>query len=67
LIQIIEVASEPKKHTMKVQWDVEANIHAYYTSALNEGELPGSRSGRFTPGKRSPDTLHTLLNFPQKY
>jgi hypothetical protein len=37
-------------------WGVDVYIHIFLTSALAGGEWSASRSGRFTPGERAPDT-----------
>jgi hypothetical protein len=41
---------------MKAYWGVEVWLHAFLTSALDGGKLSASRSGRFTPRERAPDT-----------
>jgi hypothetical protein len=41
---------------MKTYWGVEVQLHAFLTSALDEGEWSVSRPGRFTPRGRAPNT-----------
>jgi hypothetical protein len=43
-----------KHHVMKTYWGVEVYLHAFLNSALHGGELPASRTGRFTPRIRAP-------------
>jgi len=41
---------------MNTYWEVEAQLHAFLTSALDGGELSDSRPGRFTRRKTLPST-----------
>jgi hypothetical protein len=44
-----------KHHAMKTYWEVELQLHAFLTSALEGGgEWSASRPCRFTPGERTP-------------
>jgi hypothetical protein len=41
---------------MKAYWGMEVQLHAFLTSALDEGEWSASRPGRFTPRERALGT-----------
>jgi hypothetical protein len=41
---------------MKSYWGVEVQLHAFLTSALDEGEWSASGPGRFNPRERAPGT-----------
>jgi hypothetical protein len=41
---------------MKAHWGVDVQLHELFTSALNGGEWSASRTGRFTPREKAPDT-----------
>jgi hypothetical protein len=42
---------------MKACGGVDVYVHIFLTSALAGGEWSASRSGRYTPGERTPGTL----------
>jgi hypothetical protein len=43
-----------KHHSIKTYGEVEVQLYAFFTSALDGGEWLASRPGRFTPGKELP-------------
>jgi hypothetical protein len=45
-----------KHRAMKTYWGVEVQLLAFLTSKLDEDEWSASRTGRFTPRERVPDT-----------
>jgi hypothetical protein len=45
-----------KHHAMKAYWEVEVQLHAFLTSALDGAEWSASRPGRFTLRELGPGT-----------
>jgi hypothetical protein len=41
---------------MKAYWGTEVQLHAFFTSVLDEGEWPALRPSRFTPRDKAPGT-----------
>ena len=42
-----------KLHVMRRYWGVKFQLHSYFTSALDVGEVSDSRSCCFTPGRET--------------
>jgi hypothetical protein len=45
-----------KNHNMMIHREVETQLHAFLTSALNASEWSVSHPGYFIPGERTPAT-----------